>query len=286
MLAGPKPRSARNVASSVTLRWRRSTCTTRSPRRHCPRSLSGRHDAHLVDLRRRTGARPWPARRRPRTRASTRPRRPARARPSSTGSNCARSSGGTPSSLLYAGNRSLRNDRIGLSNATAMWVTAFAGVVQQRQQRRRRRRRSPSRPTRRGRCDRDAARSARDTARTFRRPGAGACRLRHARSNSKHLGRLAARRSPGAPAPLTAAASPAASCSLAQRDRAARDVHPRVARRPQIVNHRARRHPAARRTAPRPGGSSPSRRARRATRPAAACPCARPPGTPSARSPA
>ena len=43
---------------------------------------------------------------------------------SSTESNWARSSGGTPSSLLYAGNRSLRNDRIGLSNATARWVTA------------------------------------------------------------------------------------------------------------------------------------------------------------------
>ena len=81
MLAGPKPRCARNAASSVTLRWRRSTCTTRSPTMHCPEVLVGREDAHLVDLSRGSGARRWRARRRPRACSSTtRPRR-ARAPP-------------------------------------------------------------------------------------------------------------------------------------------------------------------------------------------------------------
>ena len=138
--------------------------------------------------------------------------------------------------------------------------------------------------SRRARCDRAAARSARDTARRFRRRGAGACRRRHARSNSKtsdaspptisSAPRAADRRGVAGRqlSRSPSATAPRATCSHAWR--AGRSV----------VNARAGRRPAARRTAPRPGARSPSRRARRATRPAAACPCARPRRTPSARS--
>ena len=89
----------------------------------------------------------------------------------------------------------------------------FAGVVQQREQRRDDAGgRLRVRPVGRG-VTRTAARSARDTARRCRRPGAGACRLRHARSNSKTSDASPPTIS-SAPAPLTAAASPAASFSL------------------------------------------------------------------------
>ena len=126
MLSGPKPRSARNRTSFNTFFWRRSTWTTRSPCRHWPRSLSGvriRTCSTWSRKRRAPLARPSSASYSRIDQTAT----PIARTASSTASNCVCSSGGTPSSLLYGANRSLRNDRIGLSNATAIWVTASAG---------------------------------------------------------------------------------------------------------------------------------------------------------------
>ena len=77
--AGPTPNFARTPSASRIFLPRRSICTTRSPRTHCARSLSGvqMHTFSTRAIVDRQCAPQTPARRRPRARPSARPRRPS-----------------------------------------------------------------------------------------------------------------------------------------------------------------------------------------------------------------